>query len=77
VSYVVVLFPERREVFIDGDNQGDNTGANGRPRALLVGVASPTFRLGGGSGVIPLSQTIEVPEASISAPFVVVFTKMA
>lgn len=77
MSYVIVLFSEPREVYIDDQGQGDNLAASGRPRALFVGAGDHTFRLGGQADVDPPSQTLTVPERPILDPFRVRFTKRA
>ena len=74
MSYVIVRFPEPREVYIDDEAQGSNTAASGKPRALFVNAGKHTFRLGG-SGVDPTEQTMSVPERPILNPFVVEFKK--
>jgi hypothetical protein len=74
MSYVVVLFPEPREVYIDDQGQGGTTAASGRPRALFVNAGRHTFRLSG-PGVHPAEQTVEVPECPILRPFAVEFKK--
>ena len=76
MSYVIVLFPEPREVIIDDENQGSNRAAGGRPRALFVNAGVHTFRLGG-PDVDPPTQKLDVPERSILDPFRVAFTKSA
>jgi hypothetical protein len=73
MSYVTVSFPERREVFIDDESQGDNTAASGRLRALFVGAGIHTFALGGAPNIAPLTQKLDVPEKSALDPFPVVF----
>ena len=75
MSFVVVHFPECREVFIDDQSQGDNVDDTGRPRPLLANAGFHTFRLGGAPNCDPPTQTVNVPEATIIAPFPVIFTK--
>jgi pyrimidine deaminase RibD-like protein len=75
-SYVLVLFPEAREVFIDDHSQGNNLAASGRPRALVVGAGVHTFRLGGAPDVEPATQILDVPDRPILNPFSVVFQKV-
>ena len=74
MSYVIVKFPEPREVFVDDQSQGSNLSASGRPRVLFVNAGVHTFRLSG-VGVDPATQNCEVPERPILDPFVVAFTK--
>ena len=77
MSYAVVRFSERREVFIDDESQGDNVDGDGTPRALLVGEGWHTFRLGGPSNYTPPRQILKVPDATQIHPFPVVFEKNA
>ena len=74
MSYVIVLFPDHREVIIDDENQGSNIAASGRPRALFVNAGVHTFRLGG-PDVDPRTQQLDVPERPILDPFRVAFKK--
>ena len=75
MSYVIVLFPGHRDVYIDDQSQGSNTAASGRPRALFVNAGVHVFRLGGTPDVEPPSQRVDVPERPILDPFRVVFTQ--
>jgi hypothetical protein len=75
MSFVVVKFPECREVFIDNRSEGDNVDAESRLRPLLVNAGWHTFRLGGPADFAPVAQTVDVPEVPMLAPFPVVFTK--
>jgi hypothetical protein len=75
MSFVIVLFPEPRDVFIDDQPQGSNKAASGRPRALYVNAGSHVFRLGGRGDVQPPTQTLDVPERPILNPFRVEFRK--
>jgi hypothetical protein len=77
MSYVVVHFLERREVFIDDQSQGDNVTAAGVPRALLCGLGPHTFRLGGASNYTPPEQTVDVPDATQINPFPIKFERTA
>lgn len=75
---VIVEFPERREVFIGDDSQGDNREVNGEYRILRVGEGRQTFRLGGCLDYEPLSQTVVVPVGTTAIqPFRVTFVKKA
>ena len=74
MSYVIVLFPDPREVYIDDAAQGSNKSASGRPRALFVNAGKHTFRLDG-QNVAPPQQDVEVPDRSILDPFPVEFKK--
>ncbi len=75
MSYVVVLFPEPREVFIDDQSQGSTCAASGRPRTLYVNAGRHRFRVSG-PNVEPSEQTCDVPECPILEPFRVEFTKL-
>ena len=75
MSYVVVLYPEPREVYIDDAAQGSNKAASGRPRALFVNAGMHTFRLSGSGDVEPPRQDVDVPERSILDPYPVEFKK--
>jgi hypothetical protein len=75
MSYVVVVFPEPREVFIDDEGQGSNVAASGKPRALFVNAGTHTFRLSRAEDVCPREQTVDVPERPILDPFPVEFKK--
>ena len=75
MSYVIVQFPERREVLMDDQSQGDNVDANGLPRPLIVNAGFHTFRLGGAPNFAPPVQTVDVPEVPIITPYPVVCTR--
>jgi len=74
MSYVVVRFPEPRDVYIDDEFQGSNTAASGKLRALFVNAGKHTFRLGG-VGLEPPEQTVNVPDRPILNPYAVDFRK--
>jgi hypothetical protein len=76
MSFVVVLFPEPRDVYIDDQPQGSTRAASGRPRALYVNAGSHVFRLGGRNDVVPPTQMLDVPERPILNPFRVEFRKI-
>ncbi len=75
MSYVVVRFPEPREVYIDDEAQGSNIAASGKPRTLFVNAGKHTFRLSRGEDVDPAEQTVDVPERPILKPYPVEFKK--
>jgi len=76
MSYVRVLFPEIREVFIDDQSQGSNIGGSGRPRTLFVNAGLHTFRLTSvANDVQPPSQDVDVPDRPILDPYTVEFKK--
>ena len=74
MSYVIVLFPDPREVYIDDCAQGSNKASSGRPRALYVNTGKHTFRLDG-QDVTPPAQDVDVPDRPILDPFPVEFKK--
>ena len=76
MSFVVILFPELRDVYFDDQLQGSTRAASGRPRALYVNAGSHVFRLGGRGDVEPPTQTLDVPERPILNPFRVEFRKV-
>ncbi len=75
MSWVIVLFSEPREVYIDDQGQGSNVAASGRPRVLPVNAGKHTFRLGGPADVTPAEQRVDVPDRPILDPFCVEFKK--
>ena len=75
MSFVLVIFPEPREVFIDDQSQGSTIAASGKPRALFVNAGKHTFRLSKADDVAPAEQTVDVPERPILNPFSVEFRK--
>ena len=76
MGWIVVEFPETREVFVGGDSQGDNKDGAGRYRALRTGDGYQTVWLGGPLDFTPPVQGVTVPaDSDAIAPFRVVFTK--
>ena len=75
MSYVIVRFPEPRQVYIDDAPQGSNKAASGKPRALFVNAGRHTFRLDASGDVDPPNQDVDVPERPILHPFAVEFKK--
>ena len=75
MGWVIVTFPESREVFVDDKSQGDNVDASGRCRVLIIDDGLHTFRLGGAADVAPPAQDVTVANTSILDPLPVVFTK--
>ena len=75
MGWVIVTFPESREVFVDDRSQGDSFDAGGRPRVLVVEDGLHTFRLGGATDVAPPAQDVTVANTSILDPLPVVFTR--
>ena len=76
MGWIVVEFPEPREVFVGGDSQGDNRTAAGEYNAFSVGDGWQTVWLGGPRDFEPPVQSVFVPATSDAiAPFRDVFTK--
>jgi len=75
MGYVIVEFPERREVFIGDDSQGYNRNENDEYRILIVGDGPHTFRLGGVLNYAPSSQTVVVANTTTINPLRVIFKK--
>jgi len=76
MGYVIVEFPERREVFVDDESQGDNRENNDAYRILRVGDGLRTFRLGGPADYAPPKQAVEVGDTTSIKPLRVVFEKV-
>lgn len=76
MSYVVVKFPQTREVFMDDVSQGDNRDGTGRDNILLIGEGWHEFRLAGAPDYFPLTNVVLVPTATPGHPFPVVFRKV-
>ncbi|HET7343713.1 MAG TPA: hypothetical protein VFL90_19775 [Methylomirabilota bacterium] len=75
MEYVIVDFPGRREVLVDGVSQGHNQEVDGRARILRVEEGLHRFRLRGPDDYIPLWQTVDVEDTNVNAPLHVVFTR--
>jgi hypothetical protein len=76
MGWIVVEFPEPREVFVGGDSQGDNRTPAGGLRALRVGDGWQTVWLRGPLDFTPPVQQVNVPaDSDAIAPFRVVFTR--
>lgn len=76
MGWVIVEFPETREVFVDDKAQGPNRGADGQYCTFIVEDGLHTVRLGGAADVAPLSQDAIVRNTSLLVPLHVVFTKV-
>jgi len=77
MEYVVVEFPDRREVLVDGIVQGFNREPAGELRILRLDEGLHRFRLRGPDDYVPLWLTVDVTETSANSPLSVVFTKKA
>jgi hypothetical protein len=77
MGYVIVQFPDCREVFMDDESQGDNRDESGQYHILLVGDGWHTFRLGGAADHTPVDVTVAVAGSTAVSPFTIVFYKSA
>ena len=77
MEYVVVVFPGRREVLVDGVVQGYNCLPSGEVCILRVDEGLHRFRLRGPDDYVPLWLTVDVGSTSVNAPLRVVFDKKA
>jgi hypothetical protein len=76
MEYVVVEFPDRREVLVDGTPQGYNRELNGELRILRIDEGGEhRFRLRGPDDYLPLWLTVDVVGTNVNKPLTVVFTK--
>jgi hypothetical protein len=75
MGWVIVEFPETREVFVDDKSQGTNRDMDREYRTLIIEDGRHTFRLGGAADVIPASKDIRVEDTSAASPLSVVFRK--
>jgi hypothetical protein len=75
MGWVIVEFPESREVFLDDRSQGNNRDDGGGYRTLIIEDGVHTFRLGGTADVTPASQEKTVTNTSALRPLHVIFTK--
>lgn len=75
MEYVIVDFPERREVFMGGVSQGNNLNDTGGHRILRVDAGKHTFTLGGAKDFDPDSQLVDVNGTTPVQPKHIVFTK--
>lgn len=77
MEYVLVDFPDRREVLVDGAAVGFNRELDGTLAQLRIDEGTHRFRLRGPDDYIPLWQTLDVVDTNVNNPLVVVFTKKA
>jgi hypothetical protein len=75
LEYVIVEFPECREVFMGGVSQGDNLNNSGGYWVLPVAEGVHTFTLGGPKDFAPERQKIDVRGTNPVQALHVVFTK--
>jgi len=74
MEFVIVEFPDRREVLVDGISYGDNRDATDY-RILQVPEGLHRFRLRGLDNYLPLWLTLDVTDSDPVSPLRVVFTK--
>jgi hypothetical protein len=75
VEFVIVEFPDRREVLVDGIDHGFNRELNKEERILRVAEGLHRFRLRGPENYVPVWQTVEVSGTDSIEPLRVVFRK--
>ena len=75
MEYVIVEFPERREVLVDGVPHGFNREPEGAWRILRMEEGEHRFRLRGPDDYVPLWHIFEVTGTNVNAPLHVVFDK--
>ena len=69
MEYVIVIFPEKREVIIDGD-PGGNTG-----EALMVEKGTHRFQLGDPQDYKPKWRQPTVEDTTVASPMEITFEK--
>jgi hypothetical protein len=74
MEFVIVEFPDRREVLVDGISYGDNRDATDY-RILQGPEGLHRFRLRGPDNYLPLWLTLDVTDTDPVSPLRVVFTK--
>ena len=77
MEFVIVDFPDRREVLVDGVGYGHNLVPTGEPRILQLSEGVHRFRLRGPDNYVPLWQTLDVSDTDVNAPLHVRFDKKA
>jgi len=77
MEYVIVDFPDRREVLVDGVPVGYNRERTGALAQLRIDEGTHRFRLRGPDDYVPLWLTVDVFDTNVNAPLTVVFTKKA
>ena len=77
MEYVIVDFPDRREVLVDGAAVGFNRELDGTPAQLRIDEGTHRFRLRGPDDYTPLWITLDVFDTNVNDPLVIVFTKKA
>jgi hypothetical protein len=75
LQFVIVEFPDRREVLVDGIVHGHNRELTGELRIIQVNEGLHRFRLRGPDDYLPLWLTLEVDSTNENAPLYVLFTK--
>jgi hypothetical protein len=75
MGYVIVEFPERRGVLLDGQPIGENRDASNNYRVLRVADGVATFALEPPDDVRPANQRVVVAGTSAMQPLRVIFRK--
>ena len=75
VEYVIVKFPDRRVVLIDGDSQGYNKKKDGEDLIKRIDRGRYNFSLKGKKNFTPGEQWVDVKNTDSIAPLKVVFKK--
>ena len=76
MGWVIVEFPETREVFVDDRGQGNNRDEHAQYRTLIIQDGLHTFRLGDHADVSPTTKNADVKNTSALDPLHVVFTQV-
>ena len=78
MGFVIVEFPDPREVLVGGESEGLNRWPDGQYRTLFIGNGLQTFRLAGQHDFDPDPNRVEVLADSTRVdPQRIVFTKKA
>ena len=77
MEYVIVDFPDRREVLVDGAVAGYTRDLGGEPSQLRIDEGTHRFRLRGPDDYIPLWLTVDVFDTNVNEPLTIFFTKKA
>jgi hypothetical protein len=75
MEYVIVEFPDCREVLVDGAAVGYNREPTGELAQLRIDEGTHRFRLRGPDDYIPLWLTVDVFDTNVNEPLTIVFTK--
>lgn len=70
MEYVIVIYPEERDVFVDGQQVGKTN------QTLQIETGHHTFSLGEPPDYTPPSQTVAVTDTNPIIPMEIVFTPL-